>query len=111
MFHIMHTSEDLDQAIAASEEKPVVFFKHSATCPFSAAAQLEVAHAEHDHDLNVYGIVVQYAPDLKAEMADRLSVEHQSPQAIVVYKGEATASYWRSEIKRMQLTKDVKANS
>lgn len=106
MFHILHTSEDLDKAIAASQEKPVVFFKHSATCPFSAAAQIEVAHAKHD--LDVYGIVVQYTPDLKQEMADRLDVEHQSPQAIVVHKGKAVETYWRSAIKEMQLKKDVK---
>ena len=107
MFHIMHTSEDLEQALAASQEKPVVFFKHSATCPFSAAAQIEVAHAKHD--LDIYGIVVQYCPELKQEIADKLGVEHQSPQAIVVHKGKAQGTYWRSEIKEMQLKKDVKA--
>lgn len=109
MFHILHTSEDLDKAMAASHDKPVVFFKHSASCPFSAAAQIEVAHAKHD--LDVYGIVVQYVPELKMAMAERLDVEHKSPQAIVVHKGKAVETYWRSEIKEMQLKKDVKSLS
>lgn len=102
----MHTSEDLEKAIAASHEKPVVFFKHSASCPFSAAAQIEVAHVKHD--LDVYGIVVQYTPELKQEMAERLDVEHQSPQAIVVHNGKAVNTYYRSGIKEMQLKKDVR---
>jgi len=78
MFHILHTTEDVDAAMRASHEKPVVFFKHSATCPFSAAAQIEVAHAKHD--LDIYGTVVQYTPEIKEAIAERLAVEHASPQ-------------------------------
>lgn len=107
MFHIMHNSADLDAALAASQEKPIVIFKHSASCPFSAAAQIEVAHAKHD--LDIYGIVVQYTPDLKTEIADRLEVEHKSPQAIVVHKGKVVEHYFRSKIKELELKKKVKA--
>ncbi|MCX8211747.1 MAG: bacillithiol system protein YtxJ [Neolewinella sp.] len=103
MFHILHTTEDLDAAIKASHEKPVVFFKHSASCPFSGAAQIEVAHAKHD--LDIYGTVVQYTPEIKAAIAERLGVEHASPQAIVVYKGKAEGHYYRSEIKEVTLKK------
>ena len=106
MFNILHTTADLDTAIAASHEKPVIFFKHSATCPFSAAAQIEVAHAKHD--LDIYCTVVQYTPEIKAAIAERLGVEHKSPQAIEDYKGEAKSDYWRSEIKEVTLKKMVK---
>lgn len=102
----MHKNEDLEAALTASQEKPVVIFKHSASCPFSAAAQIEVANAKHD--LDVYGIVVQYTPELKTTIAERLAVEHKSPQAIVVYKGAAVASYWRSKIKEVVLKQQVK---
>ena len=106
MFNIVKSLAELDNAIEASHEKPVIFFKHSATCPFSAAAQIEVAHAKHD--LDIYGTVVQYTPEIKEAMAEKLDVEHASPQAIVVYKGEAKSHYWRSEIKEMTLKKAVK---
>ncbi|OAV44114.1 monothiol bacilliredoxin BrxC family protein [Lewinella sp. 4G2] len=106
MFHIMKTSEDLQAALDASQEKPIVIFKHSATCPFSAAAQIEVAHAKHD--LDVYGIVLQYTPDLKMEIAEKLDVEHQSPQAITVYKGKAVNHYWRGDIQERTLKNEVK---
>ncbi|MEL7159848.1 MAG: monothiol bacilliredoxin BrxC family protein [Bacteroidota bacterium] len=103
----MHNSADLDAALEASHQQPIVIFKHSASCPFSAAAQIEAAHAKHD--LEVYGIVVQYTPDLKQEIADRLDVAHKSPQAIVVHRGKAVADYWRSGIKERTLKQDVKA--
>lgn len=107
MFNIMHSSEDFAAALKASYEAPIVLFKHSATCPFSAAAQIEVAHTKHD--LDVYGIVLQYTGDLKFEIAEKLGVEHQSPQAIVVHKGEAVSHYWRADIKEKDLKAQVKA--
>jgi len=101
MFDIIYTSEELDTAIAKSHEHPVVIFKHSATCPFSAKAQVEVANSKHD--LDIFGIVVQYAPELKAEIAEKTGVEHQSPQAIVLKNGKPTWVGFRSEIKQVVL--------
>jgi hypothetical protein len=49
--------------------------------------------------------VVQYTPEIKAAIAERLGVEHASPQAIVVYKGKAEGHYYRSEIKEVTLKK------
>lgn len=96
MFNSLHTAADLDEALAKSHERPVVLFKHSASCPFSARAQEQVCNAKHDVD--VYGIVVQYCPELKDLIAEKTGVEHASPQAIVVDKGEAVWTGWRSEI-------------
>ena len=101
----MRTSQDFEAAFKASYEKPIVIFKHSATCPFSAAAQIEVANAKHDID--IYGIVLQYTADLKTEIAEKLNVEHQSPQTIVVYKGKAVSHQWRDEIQKDRLVQEV----
>ena len=105
MFHTMTTSDDLDKALAASEQQPIVIFKHSSSCPFSARAQVQVAEAKHDID--VYGIVVQYAKELSLDIATRLDVEHRSPQAIVVHRGQAISNYWRSEIQEDALKEEV----
>ena len=106
MFNIMKTSEDFQKALEASQAGPIVVFKHSATCPFSAAAQIEVAHAKHDVD--IYGIVLQYTGDLKHEIAEKLDVEHQSPQTIIVHKGKAISHQWRGEIQERKLKAAVK---
>lgn len=103
----MKSSADFEAALAASHEQPVIIFKHSDNCPFSGAAQIEVAHAKHD--LEVYGITVQYMPDLKLEIAEKTGVEHSSPQVILLHEGKAHSHYYRSEIKEMALKKAVKA--
>ncbi len=106
MMNVMKTQEDLDKAIAASQDQPVVIFKHSATCPFSAMAQMEMANAKHDID--IYCLVVQYVPELSEAVAKQLDVEHASPQAITVSGGLAHNKYWRSEIKEYTLKNAIK---
>ena len=101
MFTALHTPADLDAALAASRERPIVLFKHSASCPFSAQAQEQVCNAKHDVD--VYGIVVQYCRELSDLIAERTGVDHASPQAIVVDGGEATWHGWRKEITEAKL--------
>ena len=103
--HALHTSADLDAAIAKSHERPVVFFKHSVTCPFSARAQEQVCNAKHD--LDIYAVVVQYCKDLSGEIAEKTAVEHASPQAIVLDKGEAVWKGWRGEITEEALRERV----
>ena len=105
MFHTMTTSADLDDALKASQQQPIVIFKHSNSCPFSARAQVQISNAKHD--LEIYGIVIQYAKELSEEIAERLDVEHKSPQAIVVHKGEAVSDYWRSDIQEDDLKREV----
>ena len=101
----MTTSADLDDALKASQDQPIVVFKHSNSCPFSARAQVQISNAKHD--LEIYGIVIQYAKDLSNEIAERLDVEHKSPQAIVVHKGKAVSDYWRSDIQEDSLKDEI----
>ncbi|PHI20583.1 general stress protein [Lewinellaceae bacterium SD302] len=101
MMEIIKTPAELETALEASQEKPIVIFKHSASCPFSAMAQFEVANAKHD--LDIYALVVQYVPELSKSVAEELDVEHQSPQAIIVHKRAAKGHFWRSEIKEIKL--------
>ena len=105
MFHTLNTSQDLDAALQASHEQPIVIFKHSNSCPFSARAQEQVANAKHD--LEIYGVVVQYGKDVSDAIAERLGVKHASPQAIVVRNGEAQSHYWRDEIQETTLKEKV----
>jgi bacillithiol system protein YtxJ len=106
MFHTMKSSADFAAALEASHQQPVILFKHSDNCPFSGAAQIEIAHAKHD--LEIYGMTVQYTPELKMEVAEKLGVEHSSPQAILLHKGIAVSHYFRSEIKERALKLAVK---
>ncbi len=71
----------------------MVIFKHSLTCPISAAAyeQMEEFNGE------VALVEVQSARALSTEIENRLEVAHESPQVIVLSKGRVawTASHFK----------------
>lgn len=67
-----------------SKERPVVIFKHSLTCPISSAAYDEMAEFAGEVAL----VEVQRARELSAEIENRLGVDHQSPQVIVLRNGQ-----------------------
>ena len=71
-----------------SKERPVVIFKHSLTCPISAAAYDQMAEFAGEVAL----VEVQRARELSAEIENRLGVDHESPQVIVLRNGQVVWS-------------------
>jgi bacillithiol system protein YtxJ len=67
-----------------SRERPIVIFKHSLTCPISATAYQQMAKFDGEVAL----IEVQRARALSTEIESRLGVVHESPQVIVLSKGQ-----------------------
>ena len=84
--------EDLDQLLAESVEQPVVLFKHDFACPISLNAYRELAAIPCQVPL----IDVERQKGLAAEVANRIGIEHESPQVIVVRNGRPiyAASHW-----------------
>lgn len=87
------TSTDaLAEAIQSSEQQPVLFFKHSSTCGISQRAFGEFErYLESPESSKVQNclVVVQTAREVSNELARVLSVQHESPQAILVKGGQA----------------------
>ena len=92
-FITVDDQDGLQALFTLSHERPVILFKHSLTCPISGAAYQEMSNLESDISL----IVVQRARDVAREVETRTGVRHESPQAIVLRRGEAVwnASHWR----------------
>jgi bacillithiol system protein YtxJ len=80
----LDSTEKLDELFQKSHEAPVVVFKHSTTCPISAAAYREIEKL--DAEVNI--IVVQSARNISTEIATRTGIRHESPQAIVLKDGK-----------------------
>ncbi len=78
---------DIDVLIQASQQGPVLLYKHSLACPISARAQEEFIHMT---GAPRYALAVQYVRDVSQAVAERLNVSHASPQLLVVEKGEVT---------------------
>ncbi len=91
---------DIDALIAKSHLQPVVFFKHSLTCPISSAGFREYENflaEQPEDDATVYTLIeIQNARDVSGEIARRTGIKHESPQALLMAKGEVTwhASHW-----------------
>lgn len=81
--------QELDQALDESRARPVLFFKHSLTCPISTRAFSELRSYLNNADprISYKLITVQTARSVSDEAASRLRIEHQSPQAILVRDG------------------------
>ena len=84
--------EALDEALARSSQEPVILFKHSTTCPISAAAYRQMSEMGGDVSL----VVIQHAREVSREVEERTGVRHESPQAIILKDGKAvwTASHF-----------------
>lgn len=83
-FSEIHEIAELDNLIEKSNERPVILFKHSLTCPISTGVYNEISKA--DADINL--IVVQHARNVSTAVAEKTGIRHESPQALVIKDGE-----------------------
>jgi len=85
-------AKSLEELLARSYDEPVIIFKHSTTCPISAAAYREMSKVKDAVAL----VVVQRSRDVSLEVETRTGIEHESPQAIILRNGVAVwnASHW-----------------
>lgn len=76
-----------------------VIYKHSPICPVSWSAKREVTRfIEQNSETRVYVVNVVQDRALSRQLADDLSVRHESPQAILMQNGHATKHASHHEI-------------
>jgi bacillithiol system protein YtxJ len=80
---------DLDEAISASSDSIVILFKHSTRCSISRMAlkMLEMGWDESLSGVSAYHLDLLNHRDISAAIAEKLNVEHQSPQMLVLRGG------------------------
>jgi bacillithiol system protein YtxJ len=91
--------DDLERALAATDERPLLLFKHSFTCGLSAEALDEIVAHLKDRCLDAsYAMVtVQTHREVSNAVARRLGVRHETPQALLIRDGRVvwSASHFR----------------
>ena len=88
-WNIIDSQDAVDQAVNDSQNQTIVIFKHSTSCPISGIAKMRL---EGDWDLDklpVYYVDVKKDRHSSNYIAESLKVTHESPQVIIVDKGEA----------------------
>ncbi|MFX3673081.1 MAG: bacillithiol system redox-active protein YtxJ [Paenisporosarcina sp.] len=88
------TLPEWENVLKYSKEKPVLVFKHSTTCPVSAAAYKEFTSIETD--LDAYLVKVIESRPVSNEIERNLGIQHQSPQIFLLSNEKPVwnASHW-----------------
>src|SRR5687767_12477804 len=91
--------EELDVLLNESSHRPLLLFKHSASCGTSFEALDELIDHLNDERLPArYAMItVQTHRDLSTAVAKRLGVRHETPQALLIREGRVvwSASHFR----------------
>lgn len=99
--------QTLDDLLDASNDEPVVVFKHSTSCPISATAYREMEKFEG----NVNLVVVQSAREVSLELAKITGIRHESPQVIVLRNRRAVWNASHYAVKASAVTEATQSNS
>lgn len=96
----LRTVDDVQVMLAESTARPVLLLKHSYSCGTSAQALDELlAHIEEQGAGNVRFamVTVQTHRAVSNEIASRLGIRHETPQALLVRDGKVVwqASHFR----------------
>jgi len=100
---------EVDLAVEASHQHPIVFFKHSTRCSISSMAWNRIVKINEDESkiTDFYFLdLIQYR-DVSNYIAEKLSVYHESPQIIIVKNGEATLDISHLEIQPKEILENI----
>ena len=74
-----------------SHEHPVIIFKHSTSCSISSMALNRLERAWNDEETSgteAYFLDLIRHRDVSQQVAESFRVEHQSPQLLLIHRGE-----------------------
>lgn len=106
-FTNLNDAKSFEELVSRSQERPIVVFKHSTTCPISAAAYQEMTQFDGDVAL----VDVQSAREVSGEIEKKTGVPHESPQVLVLRNGKViwNASHWK--VKAEAVAEAIRKNS
>ncbi len=79
--------EQLEQIKQASNNKPQLIFKHSATCSISKMAFSRFERAEAPETIDFYYLDLLNYRNVSNAIAEFFQVHHESPQVILIKNG------------------------
>ncbi len=80
--------DQLDQINSLSQQKAQIIFKHSTRCSISSMALNRLEREDTPNSADFYLLdLIQYRT-LSNEVAERFGVHHESPQVLVIKKGD-----------------------
>lgn len=100
------SNEELDQIIADSGNN--IIFKHSTRCSISSMALSRFESSwEKREDVKVWYLDLLAYRNISNAIAEKLNVQHQSPQAIALKNGEVVAHSSHGDIDAIKLSEEL----
>ncbi len=86
----LESSEQLDELIRKSGERPQVIFKHSITCGVSSMAikQFAFNYGASEKNMDIHLLDVRRYREVSNLVAQRFGIVHESPQILVIRDGK-----------------------
>ena len=89
----LNSSEQLDKLIAESTSQAFVIFKHSTRCSISAMAKSRLERqASEKVNLPFYFLDLISYRSISNSIAEKLDIQHESPQLLLIENGKCTFS-------------------
>lgn len=90
-WHTINNSRQISGIIESSYNRPQIIFKHSTTCPISSIAKRRLDSNIGDLEIaDLYYLDLLSYRSVSNDIAEQLGVHHESPQVIVIHKGETS---------------------
>ncbi len=99
-------ADQFSDLLSQSQEGPVVIFKHSTTCPISAAAYNEMEQFAGE----VVLVEVQRARELSREIERQTGIRHESPQVLVLENGKVVWNASHFKVKARAVEEALKSH-
>ena|SRR5664279_442985 len=99
--------QQLEEIKQNSNHRPQVIFKHSIRCSLSSMARSRLDRTDLPEDIDFYFLDIINHRGISNKIATDFKVRHESPQVLIIKKGECIYDESHSAI-RMD---DIKANS
>jgi len=82
------SEEQLDQISELSKNKPQAIFKHSTTCSISSMALGRMERSVAPESIDFYLLDLKQYRNISNLIAEKFQVHHESPQVLLIKKGE-----------------------
>jgi bacillithiol system protein YtxJ len=93
--------EQLNEIVLQSETTPIIIYKHSTRCGLSAMTQnmLDRDWARLKQHAKLYFLDLIQHRNISNNVAERFNVRHQSPQILIIKKGQSVYDVSHYQIK------------
>ncbi|MBL7766348.1 MAG: bacillithiol system redox-active protein YtxJ [Chitinophagaceae bacterium] len=107
----LHHAADLDEMIRISHERSVVIFKHSTRCSISHMAKARLDREEQPPHIDFYLLDLLQHRDISNLISEKFQVYHESPQILLLQKGECIYDESHNGIRMDEILKMTQAES